>query len=141
MTKVTLRTFWNGQPWNVNRRVKATVKRARKYGLVPTSTTNGAHSRGSWHYIVPGRNTAGAAVDLGFEADDLRRLGQAERTERLSRFQRAEYARARRYGFRGYLELIGPVNGLVILGGRPAGLAEGTALEQAHDDHVHVARP
>jgi hypothetical protein len=53
----------------------------------------------------------------------------------MRRFQKREFARARRV--HGYTELIGPINNACILRGHPTTLPEGTALEQAHDNHVH----
>ncbi len=132
--------MFNGHPTNVNRRIRATIRRAAKHDLVVTSTTDGGHSRGSWHYVIPGRNREGCAVDFGFTAANLHRFSADQRRAKMVAFQRAEYARARRMRFLGWMELIGPENGLCILQGRPAGLAEGTALEQAHDNHVHIAR-
>jgi hypothetical protein len=119
---------YDGRPGNVTRRIRSVIRRAHKHGLTVTATTNGTHASGSWHYVIRGRNTKGHAVDL------------AGPRNRMEAFQRSEYARAKRYRFRTYKEIIGPLNGLIVLQGRPTGLVEGTALEQAHDTHVHVAR-
>lgn len=128
---------YDGHPGNVSRRIRYVIRRAHKAGLIVTATTDGTHARGSWHYIVRGRNRRGRGVDLGLPS---REVGTEYGQRKLEAFQRAEYKRARRLGFRTWLEIIGPVNGLVVLAGRPAGLTEGTVLEQAHDNHVHVAR-
>jgi hypothetical protein len=54
----------------------------------------------------------------------------------MERFQRAEFRR--RLKTRA-VELIGPINDLVVLGGLAQPLAEGAPLEQQHDNHVHGA--
>jgi hypothetical protein len=130
----------DGHPSNVTRRVKYVIRRAHKHGLVVTSTTDGGHADFSWHKIVLGRNRRGHAVDVGFTQHDIDHLSPHERRRRLIDFQTSEYKRARRLGFRTYKELLGPHDGLCILQGRPVGLVNGTALENQHDNHVHVAR-
>lgn len=134
-------SLFNGQPGNVNRRVRATIKRARKYGLVPTFTTNGTHSLGSWHKPWPGRNRLGAAVDLGFTRRDFERLTPEQRRGRLIAFQLAEYRFAKRMGFHTFQEILGPDNEYVLLKGGRTDLVEGTPLETMHESHVHIARP
>jgi hypothetical protein len=110
----------DGHPSNVTRRVKYVIRRAHKHGLVVTSTTDGGHA--------------------DFTQHDIDHLSPHERRRRLIDFQTSEYKRARRLGFRTYKELLGPHDGLCILQGRPVGLVNGTALENQHDNHVHVAR-
>lgn len=127
----------DGHRGNITRRLRPVIRRAHRAGLVVTTTTDGVHAAGSWHYVIRGRNTVGRAVDFGLPGP---LVGTMKGARMLEAFQRAEYTRARRLRFRTYLEVIGPINGLCVLQGRPAGLVEGTALEQAHDNHVHVAR-
>lgn len=109
-------------PW-----VRAFLTRGVAAGLVPTATTNGKHSATSYH-------EDGRAGDLGL-VESL--VGTKTGRKRLERFQGAEYSRRHRLG---HTELLGPVNGLCVLRGRPVTLAEGAALEDMHDDHVHGAR-
>jgi hypothetical protein len=133
-------TTFDGHPGNVTRRVRAVISRAHKHGLVVTSTTDGGHADWSWHKVILGRNRLGHAVDVGFSQRDIDRLSPHQRRRRLIEFQTAEYKRAKRLLWRSYKELLGPHDGLCILQGRPVGLVNGTVLENAHDNHVHVAR-
>lgn len=105
---------FNGHPSNVTRPVQQAIVRGNKAGLLVTSTTDGTHSPGSLHYT-------GRAADFG---------GYVQQDK--INFQNSEWARG------GQTELIGPTNGQTILGGSRTTLSEGTALEQAHDNHVHV---
>jgi hypothetical protein len=130
----------DGHPGNVTRRIKYVIRRAHKRPLVATATTDGSHAAGSWHKIIRGRNRRGRAVDVGFTQRDLARLSPHERRRILIDFQTSEYKRAKRLGWRTYKELLGPHDGLCILQGRPVRLVNGTAVENAHDNHVHVAR-
>ena len=54
----------------------------------------------------------------------------------MVRFQTAEFKRFQR---RGVVELIGPDESITVLRGGSTRLADGSALETAHDNHVHVA--
>jgi hypothetical protein len=114
-------------PTNVNAATKAVIARAYAVGLVPTATTNGVHAPGSYHYD-------GRAVDIGLRREDLNAAGRT----RLEKFQHDEFKRFEN-GTTKYLELIGPNNSLVVLRGVQAPLVEGSALENQHDNHVHVA--
>lgn len=114
----------NGQPGNIGRACKRLIARAVLAGLVVTSTTGGKHAATSWHY-------SGDAVDLGLPA---KLVGTAEGRERLERFQRSEARRPSRYR-----ELFGPDNEANVKNGRRITLAEGSALDQLHDNHVHGA--
>jgi lysozyme len=121
--------YW-GVNGNVNDRVKRFWTRAYAAGLVPTSGRRSPRFPGdNSHHI------RGSAGDVG-----LRRelIGTAKGVARMIRFQAAELKRARRTKAV-ELELIGPNNWDTILGGRETDLAEGTALEQQHDTHVHYA--
>jgi lysozyme len=136
----------DGHPDNVTRRVRATIRRAHEAGLVATATTDpppntpGAHAAGSWHYPMKGRNANGCAVDVGFSAHDIEHLSADVRRLRLVRFQILEYRRAKRFKFRTWQEIIGPNDEYVVLGGKRADLARGSALERQHENHVHIAR-
>jgi len=124
--------LYYGPDPNVEPAVKQYITRAYAAGLVPTSTTSGGHAPGSFHF-QKGPNGGGRAADVG-----LRRelIGTIEGTDLMQRFQRKEFARRAKTK---PVELIGPINNLVILGGAPTALAEGNALEDAHDNHVHGA--
>lgn len=125
--------YLNGHPGNVSRPIKRVITRGVKAGLVVTATTDGVHAINSWHYprwSIYG--LVGKAVDLGLPArlvgtDDGRRL--------LIAFQTSEFNRR---GHR-YAELLGPNNKRCIKNGHVMQLAEGSALETAHDTHVHAA--
>jgi len=54
----------------------------------------------------------------------------------MARFQRSEFKRRARTH---PVELIGPVNGQVVLSGVATVLLEGQPLEEQHDNHVHGA--
>jgi hypothetical protein len=105
-----------------------------------TFTTDGSHA--------PGRGTRSSSAATGSATPSTSaspsatstRLSPHERRRILIDFQTSEYKRAKRLGWRTYKELLGPHDGLCILQGRPVGLVNGTALENAHDNHVHVAR-
>lgn len=111
-------------PTNVNKHVKAFIVRGWRHGLVPTATTNGTHAIHSMHY-------SGDAADLGS------RRGDKNPTRRKQRFQEAEYSAWRKGKRRSMVELIGPNNNAVVLGGQHSPLAEHSSLEDAHDNHVH----
>lgn len=112
----------------VNIGCKRAICRAFVAGLVPTSTTGGHHAPGSYH-------GKGRAVDFGLRQE---LVGTTRGMNRLKTFQRKEYWRARHNKLHP-VELIGPINALVILQGRVSPLQEGAALENQHDTHVHEA--
>jgi hypothetical protein len=93
---------------------------------VPTSTTNGVQAPGSFHFRH-------RAADIGF---GTHLVGTSEGLRRMERFQRAEFTRRARTH---PVELIGPINGQVVLGGVATALVEGQALEEQHDNYVHGA--
>jgi hypothetical protein len=124
---------WNGHPALSSRRLRRTVIRANKRGLVVTATSDGVHSATSYH-------SQRRAVDLGFSAHDLREKSAGQRRRIMVEFQKSEYRRARTIGWFTYREIIGPDNTYNVLRSSPTSLAEGTSLEQMHDNHVHVAR-
>lgn len=115
---------WGVSP-KVNKRCKRFICRAYKRGLVPTSTTGGKHAAGSYH-------PRGMAVDVGG------RRGDRKAALRKRRFQEAEFKARTRYL---PIELIGPINNMIILKGQVTSLTEGSPLEEQHDDHVHGAFP
>jgi GH25 family lysozyme M1 (1,4-beta-N-acetylmuramidase) len=111
--------------------VRAYITRAYAAGLVPTSTTGGSHSPGSFHFQTIGGR--GRAADIGLRSE---LIGTAKGLERMRRFQAREFAgREARHP----MELIGPDNNLCVLNGVVSPLAEGSALENQHDNHVHGA--
>jgi hypothetical protein len=118
-----------GVSTKVNPACKRAICRAYVAGLVPTSTTGGVHSPTSFHAL-------GQAVDFGLRREEI---GTAKGTKRLRTFQRKEFWRHRRGGLQRMVELIGPMNNRVILRAKETVLAEGAALENAHDNHVHEA--
>ncbi|MDQ3276266.1 MAG: hypothetical protein M3Q39_14900, partial [Actinomycetota bacterium] len=69
------------------------------------------------------------AVDLG-----NKQPGTAAARKRLVRYQRELASNPH-----GLLEVFGPENGSCVKNGRRIGLAEGTPLENLHDDHLHIA--
>lgn len=107
---------------DVRPEVRPFIMRAVAAGLIVTSTTGGRHAPTSYHY-------SGRAVDVGNRIPGTRAAQQ-----RLVRFQRAEAAHPKRF-----LELFGPDNNANVKHGRRISLAEGSGLEQLHDDHVHGA--
>ena len=125
-------SHFDGHPPIPGRRIAACVKRAHGYGLVVTSTTDGQHAPGSYH----GQKRA---IDVGFSAKDLQRLPPEIRRAKLVSFQRREFNNFKRSPD-SYREIIGPDNNMIVLRGAHCPLAEGTRLEQQHDDHVHVSR-
>ena len=115
-----------GPPTDVTDDVKRFITRAYASGLVPTSTTNGVHAPGSFH----GQRRA---ADIGLRTN---LVGTTKGLRRMERFQRAEFNRR---GNTHPVELIGPINGQVVLSGVPTALAQGQLLEEQHDNHVHGA--
>jgi hypothetical protein len=131
------RSMLNGHPGDITRAAKRVALLAHNRKLVVTSTTDGTHSPTSFHFTKPGE-----AVDLGNERRCSKPgncVGAAPGTPYgqalLERFQRFL---VRKYGCSAFKELFGPVNQLNCKNGRPVTLGEGTDLENAHDNHVHV---
>lgn len=132
--KARLRRFdarmWSGHPPLSNSGCRRAVMRAWKHGLIVTSTTDGGHAPNSYHYQH-------RAVDFGLVGSEI---GTARGARRLRKFQYSEFAYWQKPGKLTHLvELIGPVNVLIVLRGVRQPLAEGTALENMHDNHVHEA--
>lgn len=115
-----------GIPSIANKACRKFIMRGYAAGLVVTATTNGRHAPGSYHYQK-------RAVDLGLRRGEI---GTAYGRHKMEKFQRSEFSKRGRYHHR---ELIGPINNRIILMGRATVLAEGAALENAHDNHVHGA--
>lgn len=120
---------FTGVPGDIAKHLRRSLMRAYGRGMVVTATTNGNHATNSFHFLK-------RAFDVGLIH---REIGTLKGTKRLLDFQRSEFnawARGRRPGLQ---ELIGPDNDAVVLRGVHSPLAEGSPLEQAHDNHVHVA--
>jgi hypothetical protein len=109
----------NGHPGNVTRAVKRFIRRGAAAGLVCTSTTDGEHAPGSFHY-------SGRAADV---AAPTTRLG----IWRMKRFYRREYRREKGGMGIQYLELLGPGAHYIKSGVRYPGQFPG------HTNHVHGA--
>lgn len=118
-----------GHPGNITLAVRRVIVRAVNHDLVVTSTTGGAHSSTSFHFSKP----RGRAVDFGVESA---LVGTSKQRSRLVAFQKFL---VRRFGCGAFLELFGPDNAFNCKNGRSVSLDEGSALENAHDNHVHVA--
>jgi hypothetical protein len=111
------RPQFNGHPANVNPRIRNIIRRANARGLYVTSTTDGSHAVNSHHYY-------GDAVDLAGDYDDMVSFQRTLADEPA-----------------GLLELFGPDNAACVKNGVRISIGEGTDLEQAHDNHDHVAAP
>lgn len=114
----------NGHP-DVNHATRLFIMRAVAAGLEVTATQDGQHASISYHY-------SGRAADVGGRT---RRLGLL-RMRKMRRFQRREFHSSNR---RRYLELFGPSNSHCVKNGTAMTLAEHSALEDLHDNHVHGA--
>lgn len=117
------RSMLNGHPGNVTLAVKRVIVRGTNGGLIVTSTTDGRHAPRSFH-------NSGRAVDLGHA-----RPGTPEARYELVRFQRFLL---KRFGAAAFIELFGPDNQSNVKNGGRVALDEGSALENAHDNHDHV---
>lgn len=117
------RRFLGGFP-DVSRKLYPYIMEAVASGLVVTSTTGGRHAPGSLHYT-------GRAVDIGVRSG---LVGSKLAHWRLVRFQRHMHTRHGRH----LAELFGPSNRANRKWGKAIVLAEGTGLEQLHDNHVHI---
>lgn len=111
---------FNGCPQNVTQEVRAVIVLANHAGLYVTATTNGGHAPTSYHY-------SGRAVDVAAPMN-------AQGIARMVKFQRAMANNPGRF-----VELFGPDNGACVKNGVRITLGEGTALENQHDNHVHLA--
>lgn len=112
----------NGRPGNVSPGTKAAIARGVAHGLYVTSTSTGGHASSSWHFPWNNRDGLGHGVDMAGSYEDM------------VAWQNAELARGD-----DLLELIGPDNDACAKNGSRYTLGEGTALESAHDNHVHRA--
>lgn len=119
--------YLNGHP-DVHHSLYPIIMEAVARGLVVTSTTDGVHATGSFHY-------AARAVDFG-RAGGFRSWF----APRLVAFQRHLHkTHGRRLSGRRLSELLGPSNRANRKWGVAITLAEGSPLETLHDNHVHVA--
>jgi hypothetical protein len=114
---------FNGQPANVTDLIKEVIVAANKAGLFVTSTTGGGHAATSHHFAKNNADGLGHAVDLAGTLDEM--VGFQKKA--VKQFPKA-------------LEIFGPANSPWIKNGQVISGAEGTALENLHDNHVHVAR-
>lgn len=114
----SLRIDWNGHEPVQGRTLRKAVRIALAEGLVVTSTTGGTHTATSYHY-------QGRAVDLGSGS--------------VAQMERAQKAIVRKVGVSNLTELFGPANTPWVKNGVGISGAEGSALENLHDNHVHVA--
>ena len=112
----------NGKPGNISSGAKDFIVRAHKAGLLTSSTTTGGHATSSWHYARNNPDGKGHAVDV---------YGP---WNKMVKFQRQEAKHPSRYK-----ELFGPDNTANVKNGSRISLAEGSALENLHDTHVHGA--
>lgn len=117
---------YNGHPSNVTRKVKRFIKRARKFGLYVTSTTDGSsHTPSSHHYPRNNPDGLGHAVDL------------AGTRANMERYQRHITRSARHC--RRFKEVFGPINNRCVKNGTMITLSDGSGLENSHDNHIHIA--
>lgn len=112
----------NGRPGNVSAGIKAAIARGVAHDLYVTSTSTGGHASSSWHFPWNNRDGLGHGVDMAGAYNDM------------VAWQNSELARGE-----DLLELIGPDNDACAKNGSRYTLGEGTALETAHDNHVHRA--
>lgn len=122
-----------GKSSSVTDGCKRAVRRAYAHWLIPTSTTGGVHAPGSYHNPV---NGIGRAVDLGVHPS---KIGTAKGRRLLVRQQRREFKDWRKGKRPNLRELIGPDNNMIVLRGVHSPLADGSPLENQHDNHVHEA--
>lgn len=116
---------------NVTPKLRRAIMRATAAGLRCSSTKRFPTGGGSWHQARDAQGR-GRAVDLGLPPA---LIGTLKGRQRLVDFQRREFSRGGAF----WQEVIGPDNSRCILRGRVAALAEGSALENQHDNHVHLA--
>lgn len=121
--KIKLQPNFNGHPTNVSKNVREIIVKANRAGLYVTSTTDGSsHAPTSYHYPNNNASRLGEAVDLGGTY------------ENMVAFQRKLAANPGSYN-----EVFGPDNYACVKNGVRISIAEGTSLEQGHDNHIHVA--
>lgn len=118
--KAARKPDFNGCPQNVSDAIRKMIVRANRNGLYVTATTNGTHASTSYHY-------SGRAVDV---AAPMTAAG----IKLMSDFQLKLVKDPGKY-----VELFGPVNNACVKNGVRITLAEGTSLENQHDNHVHIA--
>ena len=128
--------YW-GVDWRVNRGCRGAVRRGMAGLLVPTSSRRWPVCTSCSYHQRRNRRDRGKAVDLGNIAQHVGPTAEGRR--RLVRYQKAEFAAWRRGDRPHMIELIGPDNHAIVLGGRHVPLGEGGPLETQHDNHVHQA--
>ncbi|MEA2279720.1 MAG: hypothetical protein QOK21_327 [Solirubrobacteraceae bacterium] len=102
----------------------AIILEAHRRGLVVTSTNDGTHAANSFHY-------RDRAVDFGLPGP---LIGTPQGAAMMVGLQRRLASRPH-----GFAEVFGPDNAACVKNGVRITLPEGTELENAHDNHVHVA--
>jgi lysozyme len=117
-----------GVSTDVSAPVRKFITRGYAAGLVPTSTVRAPRFVGDNSYHIRHK-----AADMGLRRDEI---GTAKGAAKRERFQAAEWARRHKTN---PTELIGPINDKIVLNGHDTSLAEGSPLEDQHDDHVHGA--
>lgn len=122
--KARTKPDWNGHAPVLGSVGAELVLAATAHGLVVTATTDGTHATNSYHYQR-------RAIDFGVIGS---LVGTQEAWNRLVAFQRWVAER-----HPGAAELFGPQNDCCIKNGQRITIGEGTDLEQAHDNHDHVA--
>jgi murein L,D-transpeptidase YcbB/YkuD len=107
----------DGCPGNVAPEVIGVAVLAHRFGCYVTATTNGVHAINSWH-------KRGRALDAGANSQPPK---VALQRHLYTHFASELY------------ELFGPQNGACVKNGVRITLPEGSALENQHDNHTHVA--
>lgn len=108
----------------------ATARMVVTYGLTTTSMAR--------TYIPAGGSSTSHHLAASVDGDVARAVDAAGPWDTMVAAQRAEYKRFRNDADK--LELFGPDNALNLKYGQPLYLAEGSALENLHDTHVHSAQ-
>lgn len=119
---------------SVNFACKRFIVRGYAKGLVPTSTVRPAGP--SSYHSQRDVNGDAMAVDLGLVREEIGTRRGLRRMVSLQRSEHSAFAAGKRPRM---IELIGPDNRAIVLRGMQVDLAEGSALETQHDNHVHAA--
>lgn len=113
----------NGHPGNISNHVKTVIAQGYEFGLYTSSTTDGSsHASTSYHYPRNNSSGLGEGVDMA---------GGWNAMVRYQNFLMKDTSK--------FNELFGPDNAACIKDGTRMSLSEGSLLENAHDNHVHLA--